>query len=210
MKEGVTLWLSAGNGPAECREGLVRLICRIRRESEHEHVSVDVKLNGDEESPKSACLILNGENAEGISDKWAGVIRWRSGSRGRGARKNWFLGVFRIDGEMRSESIRNLDIKDSDIRFSSFRAGGPGGQHQNTTDSAVRASWTSPDGEEYAVVSRSQRSQHQNKREAGDRLRALIVSDLTIAEAVMTRRQHELNHLVRGTPPHLTFTGAEL
>lgn len=53
-------------------------------------------------------------------------------------------------------------------RVETFRAGGPGGQHQNTTDSAVRLIHL-PTG--VRVTARQERSQHQNRRLALQRLR---------------------------------------
>ncbi len=56
----------------------------------------------------------------------------------------------------------------ADCDFTAFRAGGPGGQYQNTTDSAVRLRHR-PSG--MVVVCRSQRSQYQNKMTCLERLR---------------------------------------
>ena len=56
-------------------------------------------------------------------------------------------------------------------RVDTFRAGGKGGQHQNTTDSAVRLTHT-PTG--IRVVARDERSQHRNRRIALERLRAKL------------------------------------
>mgnify|MGYP001827163062 FL=1 len=56
----------------------------------------------------------------------------------------------------------------SECRVETFRAGGPGGQHQNTTDSAVRLIHL-PTG--IRATSRAHRSQHQNTREALRKLR---------------------------------------
>lgn len=70
-----------------------------------------------------------------------------------------------------------VPIPDSDeellaeCRVETFRAGGPGGQHQNTTDSAVRLVHL-PTG--IRVVARSERSQHRNRAEALRRLRARL------------------------------------
>ena len=59
----------------------------------------------------------------------------------------------------------------ADVRFEAFRAGGPGGQHQNKTESAVRAVHIATG---LAVVARDGRSQHRNKALAIERLAALI------------------------------------
>lgn len=59
----------------------------------------------------------------------------------------------------------------NECRVETFRAGGPGGQHQNTTESAVRLVHL-PTGVE--VVARDQRSQHRNRRIALERLRAKL------------------------------------
>jgi protein subunit release factor A len=56
-------------------------------------------------------------------------------------------------------------------RVDTFRSGGKGGQHQNTTDSGVRLTHL-PTG--IVVTARDQRSQHQNRRTALDRLRRKI------------------------------------
>lgn len=80
-----------------------------------------------------------------------------NGSRGRGARKRWFIGVLVWD-ETRSQTLR-----EGDVRFEYCRAGGPGGQHVNRTSSAVRATHA-PTG--MSVRVQAERSQHQNKHAA--------------------------------------------
>jgi protein subunit release factor A len=59
----------------------------------------------------------------------------------------------------------------ADCRVETFRAGGPGGQHQNTTDSGVRLTHL-PTG--VSVTARESRSQHRNRKVALARLRAAL------------------------------------
>ena len=78
---------------------------------------------------------------------------------------------------MDNETNPDLKIPDSDeqlleeCRVETFRAGGPGGQHQNTTESGVRLVHL-PSG--LRVVAREQRSQHRNRARALERLRAKL------------------------------------
>lgn len=73
-----------------------------------------------------------------------------------------------------SENPEHIDIPDDDAalfsqcRMETFRAGGPGGQHQNTTESGVRLVHL-PTGER--VEARDERSQHRNRKLALARLR---------------------------------------
>ena len=75
---------------------------------------------------------------------------------------------------MDSETRPDLEIPDSDeqllaeCRVETFRAGGPGGQHQNTTESGVRLVHL-PSG--LRAVAREERSQHRNRARALERLR---------------------------------------
>ncbi len=61
----------------------------------------------------------------------------------------------------------------AECRVETFRSGGPGGQHQNTTDSAVRLVHL-PTG--IRVVARDERSQHRNRQIALERLRERLVA----------------------------------
>ena len=82
-------------------------------------------------------------------------------------RKNWFIGVFELPAP--PDAPKALAVQD--VRFEAFRAGGPGGQHQNKTESAVRATHIASG---LSVVARDERSQHRNKALALERIAALL------------------------------------
>ena len=97
-------------------------------------------------------------------------------------------------------------IPEPELRFRASRAGGPGGQHQNKTESAVRAVHV-PSG--LSIVAREERSQHRNKALALDRLAALLMLQGELA-AIAARSEAHATHdqLERGRPVK-RFKGAD-
>jgi peptide chain release factor len=125
----------------------------------------------DGHGPKSAVVSIAGKGADTFADGYLGTIQFIFKSRVRSGhkRQNWFVGVRPLDLSALDADVP--DIRTEDLRFETLRAGGPGGQHQNTTDSAVRA-YHVPSG--ITVVCRDERSQHRNKALAIKRIAAML------------------------------------
>ncbi len=182
------LLISAGNGPAECRIAVRHILRRMAAEGPLDVVEA----KADKHGPASAIVTL----PEGRAALWRGTILWRCQSplRPRHKRKNWFIGVFALQ----ELSLTETRLHPKDLRIERFRAGGPGGQHQNTTDSAVRVVHV-PTG--LVAISRTQRSQHRNKAKAIARLEAMLALARLEGDAATRSGLNTLHHnLERGAP----------
>jgi peptide chain release factor len=201
----IRLLLTSGRGPAECRIALARVLEVLAREAEAAGLDLDVAMgpNPDGHGPASAIALLDGEpGAEELAATWTGSILWvaRSPLRPHHKRKSWFVGVSRLE----PPATGPTGLNPVDVRFEAFSAGGPGGQHQNKTASAVRAVHR-PTG--LAAVAREGRSQHRNKAIALRRLDALLSLDRELAAIADDREvQSRHNRLERGRPVR-TFEG---
>lgn len=167
----IDLLVTSGNGPAECRIAVKALLDILQREARQRHCICQVTMGPmpDTLGPKSALLSLEGEDAAHMAADYCGTVKFlfKSPVRPGHKRQNWFVSVQKIEvgaGE-------GIEIDAKDLRFETLRAGGPGGQHQNTTDSAVRAIHI-PTG--LRVVARNERSQHRNKVLAVKRLASML------------------------------------
>lgn len=163
----VLLCVTAGRGPAECREAMAHLVDLMREEATGQSLAFGMEM---EQGRASTFVSISGEAADVFACSWEGSIQWiaRSSLRPGHKRKNWFVSVHRLPSPPQLPAI-----KEAEIAFETLRAGGPGGQHQNRTESAVRATHR-PTG--ISVVARDERSQHRNKTLAVERLRALIAA----------------------------------
>ncbi|EJN16133.1 putative peptide chain release factor H [Bradyrhizobium sp. YR681] len=202
----IRLLLTSGRGPAECRIAVANTIAVIVAEATALGFDTD-SLEGpnpDTHGPASALVVIHGDGAASFAHPWIGAIQWTAQSplRPHHKRKNWFIGVF----ELPPLPDPPKAISAQDVRFEAFRAGGPGGQHQNKTESAVRAVHV-PSG--LSVVARDQRSQHRNRALALDRLAALLNLQGELA-AIAARSEAHAAHgqLERGRPVK-RFKGAE-
>jgi peptide chain release factor 2 len=166
------LEVHAGAGGTESQDWASMLLRMYTRWAEQHGYKVDYieETQGEEAGLKSATVEIKGRNAYGWLKSENGVHRLvRISPFDSNARRHTSFASVNVYPVV-DDRIK-IDIKESDVRVDTMRSGGAGGQHVNKTESAIRLTHIPTN---IAVVCQSDRSQHRNRAQAWQMLRAKL------------------------------------
>ncbi|GAB5398867.1 MAG: peptide chain release factor H [Aureisphaera sp.] len=204
-KRSQVIQLTAGRGPAECCWVVAQVLKFFVEELKAKGLAYEVihrQLGPENGTLQSATVQISGDIPLGFLESWLGTLQWigKSEFRKFHKRKNWFVGMFLL------ETLAEPTLLDKDLKFQAMRSSGPGGQHVNKTNSAIRVVHI-PTGINVQVM--DSRSQHQNKKIALQRLQLKLAAMRQENVRQQVEQQWE-NHLqlTRGNPVRV-FTGSD-
>ncbi len=186
-KNNAILELHPGAGGTESQDWASMLLRMYTRYAEKKGFSVETMdyLPGDEAGVKSVTLLIKGHNAYGYLKAEKGVHRLvRISPFDSSGRRHTSFVSCEVMPEFNDEV--EIDVRTEDLKIDTYRSSGAGGQHVNTTDSAVRITHVPT---KTVVTCQSERSQLKNRDQAMKMLKSKLY------QLEIERQQAELDDI---------------
>ncbi len=202
MKTEYFILFTAGRGPVECAIAVQGIQNKFKKYLDIKKVNYEIVSQNKGIINKSMETIVFKVNTsdKNVIEPWIGTIQWicTSPVRKFHKRKNWYVKCQEI------VFPRKLEIDPKDVTIKTFKASGPGGQHRNKVETAVRITHRSSG---IMVTASDCKSQAQNKKNAWHKLLVkLQIQNREVLQKYNTDQWTSQIIIERGNPVK-TFTG---